>query len=979
MIFWRSASVFIGVIVAGAMLLTNHAFLPAARAGTVVSSSIWQWPDDAPNVLLVCWENPDPDPQQAADQMLVRQAVEESWQAHSQLRFQGWERCAPDSRGIRIRIADEGPHTKALGRFLDGLRDGMVLNFTFEHTGASTCRKDEEIRRRCIYSIAVHQFGHALGFAHEHSRPDTPPECRKAVPGTPYVKSLMPGDRLLTSYDPDSVMNYCSPVWNNDGRLTEADRISVAILYGEPPEAAGRVIGWKSRVDTPAEIGQQVADLYVSLYNLAKLPVRRVINTYGARIDVEAMFRGEKQFFGSEFPPKLYALACDINPGKCQRHRELASTEALNDLVTTHAGGYLPSSGVWRDLDPGDVLFLPDVTFHRSFDVQEVLKIPGQDIESIIARLGGCEVIDETCLAFVDRLNRGIEFKRVEFRGRIMAPALALTAVIDIDCPPKRCAGGFDPETARVVADKLGTAPPPISVEPKDPNPVSIDPKDPDPPPVRGISGSKIVASPMRSLQRLLPHLWGDIEFVVSATIDKETLYDSQRSMFEFINFPWLKEEYPSQYKRGVGIGVLEVNLAAKHCDLPPDEDKFQVWSVREPAITPEAPAPLDIRRELPEVSDCSGNNPSQKNGSPADHGFHVLGIIGAQVNGKGVAGLNPHAKIYAMEYKDTLLKGKEYQNAFAAELESLIFREDVRVVNMSFRYDPKLNLLTDDDSGLQPTTDRLQDVIEKSPHVLFVAAAGHVNQGVGYNLTRFCNIYPACLELPNLITVVALSGDARNPSVASWANFGSQFSIGALGEDILSTGSSNDFVLLKGSSMAAPQVTAVASLLFAHPAGRGAQPQQVKNRLLACATPAAQLDGRMWSGVMDAECSLEKPELGRLVLRNPQEVLHGNIVGGMTGDEPLRRPVFYDPEADEELSPSWSKIYAMRQDPTGFGRLILFTYEHPERRATSELVRRPRLVLAPDMDQALLFRPEVGADKGIPLDRVVDFVAAMD
>ena len=62
---------------------------------------------------------------------VVEQAVAETWQAHSQLQFRGWEACAPNNRGIRIRIAEDGPHTKGLGRFLDGKKDGMVLNFTF--------------------------------------------------------------------------------------------------------------------------------------------------------------------------------------------------------------------------------------------------------------------------------------------------------------------------------------------------------------------------------------------------------------------------------------------------------------------------------------------------------------------------------------------------------------------------------------------------------------------------------------------------------------------------------------------------------------------------------------------------------------------------------------------------------------------------------------------------------------------------------
>ncbi len=181
------------------------------------------WPDP---VVYVCWENPsDADTE---ERQWVKDAVTRTWQEASALEFKGWGPCAERVRGIRMLIEDSGPHVVALGRGLDNVPNGMVLNFTFDRW-STTCKKDEAQRQECIESIAVHEFGHAIGFAHEQNRPDAPGECAKRRSGSD-------GDKLLTPYDPHSVMNYCNPVYNNDGVLSDLDAQAVAELY---PRTAG--------------------------------------------------------------------------------------------------------------------------------------------------------------------------------------------------------------------------------------------------------------------------------------------------------------------------------------------------------------------------------------------------------------------------------------------------------------------------------------------------------------------------------------------------------------------------------------------------------------------------------------------------------------------------------------------------------------------------------------------------------------------
>jgi hypothetical protein len=200
---------------------TASGILSIDNKGYISMASVWK----QPAVIPVCWESTAA---KGVERDWVKQSVTAAWQGHSKLKFIGWGDCAPTASGVRITVRDvsanDGPHTIGLGTALNGQPDGMVLNFTF-NTWSQPCKATAAEREMCIRAIAVHEFGHAIGFAHEQNRPDTPGECNQPAQGPN-------GDVMLTPWDPQSVMNYCNKVYNNHGVLSAGDIYSVQKIYG---------------------------------------------------------------------------------------------------------------------------------------------------------------------------------------------------------------------------------------------------------------------------------------------------------------------------------------------------------------------------------------------------------------------------------------------------------------------------------------------------------------------------------------------------------------------------------------------------------------------------------------------------------------------------------------------------------------------------------------------------------------------------
>jgi len=183
------------------------------KALNVKTDTLWKKTD-----IKVCWFENANDDAYAENRQIVHDIIYVTWNRtlspeevpeDEWVQFVGWEECVSgDNHDIKMKEGPGANRVNGLGT------DATYVNFNYSNPDAPKW----DIKR-----IAIHEFGHLLGLAHEHNRVDTGDQCSYEPQGTD-------GNRYYGRWDHDSVMNYCNSRYK-DSVLSPSDQYWILRVY----------------------------------------------------------------------------------------------------------------------------------------------------------------------------------------------------------------------------------------------------------------------------------------------------------------------------------------------------------------------------------------------------------------------------------------------------------------------------------------------------------------------------------------------------------------------------------------------------------------------------------------------------------------------------------------------------------------------------------------------------------------------------